>query len=83
MDLCNTKIASQFHQSRETIGRLRKAISPNVYLTVDSKKLHPLFWVDCIQPGAVPEALPVTISFHSFQWTFFSPPFPLHIENRC
>lgn len=54
MDLCNTKIASQFHQSRETIRRFREAISPNVYLTVDSKKQHPLFWVDCIQLGEVP-----------------------------
>lgn len=54
MDLCNTKIASQFHQSRETIRSLREAISSNVYLTVDSKKLYPLFWVDCIQLGVVP-----------------------------
>lgn len=54
MDFCNSKIAIQFHQSRETIRHRREAISANVYLTVDSEKLHPLFWVDGIQLGAVP-----------------------------
>lgn len=33
MDSHNTKIASQFHPLRETIGSLREAISPKVHLT--------------------------------------------------